>query len=76
MAVEVDVTRAMKGAAKPRMRLRKVPTLSADFLQVMDGHTKIDMIILFQPLLVPLSLSVIIAAFCRTDVRAAFNLYS
>jgi hypothetical protein len=25
VAVEVDVTRAMKGAAKPRMRLRKVP---------------------------------------------------
>lgn len=79
VAVMVDVKRVKRDVINSRKRLRMVPdhqlihlTRTVDIVKL----TKMDMIILFQPLLVPPSLSVINAAFCKTEVRADLNLYS
>jgi hypothetical protein len=76
VAVMVDAKRVGKDVTNSRKRLRRIPINQLISSMQWGRHTKMDMMMLFQPLLVPPSLSVINAAFCRTDVRAAFNLYS
>jgi hypothetical protein len=75
VGVEVDVKQVGKDVTDSRKRLRRIPSHQLRS-ECIGELTKMDMMILFQPLLVPPSLSVINATFCSTEVRADFNLYS